>query len=482
MTPRVIQFATDVLRFPLRDRQAALLTAVYVEAIRVIALRLGRRSGKGRIAALIAIFEAVVNAPIHLRAVPQGERVYVVIIASSREQARIIHRYCRQFLKRPSLEPLIVRETADEIELRTGVVIATLPCHAASVRGLAVAVAIFDELAWYQGVTGSPIDAKELWDAVVPSVAQFPAGRIIAASTPRFASGFFYDLCQRASSGKFDDEREFHASTVEMAPNLATFIERERLKDPSLARREFDAEWDSGIGAALDADSVRAAARLAPETLPPVPGTSYVIACDAGFTGDAFTVIVGHASEAGVVVDRIASWRGTKAAPVQIDPTLDAIADHARAYGDALVLLDQFSAEVIRQNLVSRGVRVEARPWTNDSKIDALAALRRTLYASRLSIPGHTTLISELVSLEQRPTPSGRPRIAAPGRSHDDFATALLALVSELADDGREPAGATIEPPPITFRFGASSIARRTTARPPGTPRPIRRITSGLYG
>jgi hypothetical protein len=40
--------------------------------------------------------------------------------------------------------------------------------------------------------------------------------------------------------------------------------------------------------------------------------------------------------------------------------------------------------------------------------------------------------VAELVSLEQRPLPSGKPRIAAPPGQHDDYATCLMALVHEL--------------------------------------------------
>jgi hypothetical protein len=42
-----------------------------------------------------------------------------------------------------------------------------------------------------------------------------------------------------------------------------------------------------------------------------------------------------------------------------------------------------------------------------------------------------------LVSLEQRPLPSGKPRIAAPSGQHEDYASALLALVNELTSGMR---------------------------------------------
>jgi hypothetical protein len=72
-------------------------------------------------------------------------------------------------------------------------------------------------------------------------------------------------------------------------------------------------------------------------------------------------------------------------------------------------------------------------PWTNESKAEAVATLRRFLYQGRLELPRHPELASQLVSLEQRPLPSGWLRIAAPPGQHDDYATALIALAGHLA-------------------------------------------------
>jgi hypothetical protein len=92
-----------------------------------------------------------------------------------------------------------------------------------------------------------------------------------------------------------------------------------------------------------------------------------------------------------------------------------------------------------------RGVTVTERPWTNESTVDAVAATRRHLQRGTLALLDQAELVRELISLEQHPLPSGRPRIAAPSGGTDDNATALLALVAELAGKdslGRVPFGA----------------------------------------
>jgi len=436
MSHPIVRFAAETLGFPLHLRQAEILDEIYTDGIRTAVLRLGRRSGKGRLAAIVATYEATVNAGAHLAALPRGEQVTIVIVATNQKQARLVHGYVRGFLHRPALAPLLARETIDEIELTTGIVIMTVPCHAASVRGMAIAVVVMDEAAWFTGVDGSPLDAGEVWDALVPATAQFPERRTLVLSTPRYASGWFAGLVERAESDMFPDMRAWHATTAEMNPSInPRFLEQERAADPDNFRREYEAEWDAGVGAVFPAELVRAAVRAGPDFYPPRPESTYAVACDPAFTGDAFGLVVGHRDGDRVVVDLVRGWHGSRHAPVAIDPTLDEIAAIAGAYGRAPVLIDQFAAEAIRQGLAVRGVAVLARPWTNDSKIDAVAAVRRCLYAGALELPDHRLLLAELIGLEQRLLPSGRPRISAGGGGHDDYAMGLMALVLELDEN-----------------------------------------------
>jgi hypothetical protein len=62
MIAPIVLFARDMLDFPLFPKQAEILTAIYADGVRMPVLRLGRRSGKGRIAAVLAVWEATVNA------------------------------------------------------------------------------------------------------------------------------------------------------------------------------------------------------------------------------------------------------------------------------------------------------------------------------------------------------------------------------------------------------------------------------------
>ena len=428
----IVRFARKVLRFELWSRQAEILAAIYRTPARIFVLRLGRRSGKGRMAAAIAVYEATANAAAHLAGVIEGEQIVIAVIANSAEQARVLYRYARGFLKRsPELERMIVRDTADEIELDNGIVITVLSTSGRSIRGRAVAVAILDEFAHALDGDGrllSPQAASEILEAVVPATAQFPSGKVIVTSTPRWATGEFYRLCEQAATGLVPDIVEFHAATQEVNPRIReAFLRAEEIRDPAAYRREYLALFDSGIGALFDEETIRAA--IAPRgDLAPVPGRSYVISIDPAYTHDAFALVCAHGDGRRLVVDMVRSWRGTRGRPVSHRTVLDDVAAIAAAYNRASIITDQFADVAIVSGLQERGLHADSIAWTNESKLEAAQALRQLLYAGDIELSDDAALAAELMSLEQRPTPSGKPRIAAPPGSRDDLATALMAI------------------------------------------------------
>ena len=437
----IVAFVAEVCGMTPRPAQAALLSELYNDDIRTGVLRLGRRSGKDRMASWVATYEATANADRHLAHVPASELVGIAIVANSQRQARIIHRWCRDYLRRENLSHLIARDTDDELELTNGMVIVTMPCTARSTRGYAIAVVIFDEGAWYVDTDGSPLSGEELWQALVPSTAQFPDGKVLVLSTPRWSSGWFAELCRLAASGQHPDMRHWWATTRTMVPSTGpgaitnAYLESERAKDPAAFLREWEARFLSGFGAALDGESVRRAVR-ASGILQPRVGQAYTVAIDPAVSGDTWSLLVGHlegwGDTAQIVVDLAKGWTGNKHQPLDTRAVLDDVATVARSYGHAPVVLDQFGQEFVAQGLIERGLSAIRQPWTNGLKAESLSSLRAYVNTARLSLPDHGALLGELLSLEQTVLPSGRPRIAAPPGQHDDYAMALLALVYQL--------------------------------------------------
>ena len=108
----------------------------------------GRKAGKSFTLALIACYLAVFKdwSPY----LSPGEVGTIKVIATDREQARTIHRYCRALLTRvPALKQLVAHDSDDEIELRNGIVIEIQTASFRSVRGYTVIACLADEIAFW---------------------------------------------------------------------------------------------------------------------------------------------------------------------------------------------------------------------------------------------------------------------------------------------------------------------------------------------
>ena len=92
----------------------------------------GRRSGKSRIAAAVAVYLALFVQ----HRLAKGERGMCLVIAGSVDQARMVFNYIRGFLEAaPALEREVAAVKRSEIELKNGIVIAVHSNSFRTVRG-----------------------------------------------------------------------------------------------------------------------------------------------------------------------------------------------------------------------------------------------------------------------------------------------------------------------------------------------------------
>jgi hypothetical protein len=86
------------------------------QEVRELCAIAGRRSGKSRIAAALAVFQACFVK----HKLAAGEVGHVIVLAASRDQARVVFEYIKGFLEEsPVLRQEIESITALEIRLRT---------------------------------------------------------------------------------------------------------------------------------------------------------------------------------------------------------------------------------------------------------------------------------------------------------------------------------------------------------------------------
>ena len=437
----LVRFARDVLGIDLFPGQQQILTEWAASGKRKAVLALGRRSGKGLMAAVAAIHNATV--PDYSAELRPGEQRFIVVVANRLEQAREFIRVVREVLQEApdaDLRAMVDEQatTLDSITFKTGVVIRAMPCSARSTRGLPISLLIFDELAHFVSTEDGYQAGDAIYQALSPSTAQFGhRGYIMATSSPKWAQGVFWRLYSAGMSGA-DDTFVVRRPTWEVNPRITReSLDADFLADPESARVEYGAEFQDGAGAFLTSEAVRACVTEGRRYLPPHGGAVYSAAIDPAFAsgGDAFTLAIAHTEDGKGrrvdLLDYLEAWRG-KSAPLNSDAVLDDVAGILRTYRIRSVTSDQFAVVPIADGLRKRGIDVNYQPMTNDLKADMFSTLKRAINTGSIELLDDPALVGELIGLEVRPTPGGKAKIGASRSGHDDRAMAVATAVYGL--------------------------------------------------
>jgi hypothetical protein len=385
----------------------------------------GRRSGKTFVASLIAVFVACFRD--YRPHLSPGERAVVLCIANDREQAGILLRYMRATLALvPMLAAMIERETSDSIELSNRVTIAVGTCSYRAVRGVTLAAAILDEIAFWR-VDGANPD-REVLTALRPATATIPGALLLAISTPYARSGVLYEALRDHHGREGSDVLTWKATSLEMNATLpAAVIDRARIQDAAAAASEWDAEFRSDLSTFLDAELIAACVESGIRERPPAAGVDYVAAVDpSGGGADAFTIAIAHA-EAGtdparVVLDLCRGWRTPN-----VETVAEEIAEHCRRYKVGTVTGDRYSAEWVVSAFRRYGIDYQ---HATQNRSEVYLELHPLIATGRAVLLEHATMLAELRQLERRTSRLGRDTVDHPARGHDDHANAAaLALV-----------------------------------------------------
>ena len=173
------------------------------------------------------------------------------------------------------------------------------------------------------------------------------------------------------------------------------------LRDSEWARLILNV-WTQSEDRLVNAEDLEAAAVL-DGPLEPHAGISYVISLDVGLTNDACVAVVAHAERCSdehgapkrVVVDRLASWQGSRTKPVDLPEVEAWIAEASRHYNNAAVHADPFQAVGLLQRLRQRGARAEQFNFTSTSVGRVGSALHLALRNRLLWIPKDENLLNE---------------------------------------------------------------------------------------
>jgi hypothetical protein len=176
--------------------------AVPSKPISEAALVVGRRGGKSRVLALIAVYLACFRdyAPY----LAPGEVATIAVLAANRPQARSIFRYISGLLKAVSLfKPMVLDENQESIVLSNRVVIEVATASFRTSRGYSFAAVLADEVAFWRSDESSANPDIEIMRALRPGMASIPGSILMLASSPYAKKSELYAAFRR-HFGKHD--------------------------------------------------------------------------------------------------------------------------------------------------------------------------------------------------------------------------------------------------------------------------------------
>lgn len=380
----------------------------------------GRRAGKSRVAALVAVYLACFRD--YRRILAPGERGTLPIIAADRRQARTVLRYVLGLLEDcPMLAQLVASTTAESVELTTGVTIEVHTASFRSVRGYTVVAAVLDEVAFWRSEDSANPD-REIVNALRPAMATVPGALLLGISSPYARRGVLWDA-HRRYYGQDGDVLVWQASTRAMNPAVPeALVAAAYADDEAAASAEYGAEFRRDLEAFVAREALEACVVPGRHELPPLPGIDYVAFVDpSGGSQDSMTLAVAHAEGKGeprrIVLDAVREI----GPPFSPDAVVGDFATLLKSYRVTTVHGDRYGGEWPAERFQAHGITYKPAEQT---KSDLYRDLLPLLNAGRVELLDVQRLHAQLLGLERRTARGGRDSIDhAPG-AHDDLANA----------------------------------------------------------
>lgn len=373
----------------------------------------GRRGGKSRIAAVIAVYLACFRS--YTTVLAAGERGVLMLIAADRKQARVLKRYVSGFLNAvPMLAAMIVNETAESIELNNSIIIEIHTASFRSTRGYTVIGMIADELSFWP-VDDSASPDSEILNAIRPAMATVPGALLLAISSPYARKGELYKA-HRDHFGKNDDPvLVVQGSTRLLNPLVPrVVIDHAYAADPMAAAAEYGAEFRRDVEAFVSLEAIEAVTIPGRLELPCVPGVRYVAFVDpSGGSQDGFTLAIAHHEQDRRVLDLIREV----VPPFSPEGVAKDFAEALKGYGISKVTGDRYGGMWPREQFLKCGITYEVSEKT---KSDLYRDVLPLLNSRRVELLDHARLLTQLTTLERRTGRGGKDSIDHAPQSHDD--------------------------------------------------------------
>jgi hypothetical protein len=381
----------------------------------------GRRSGKSRIAAVIATFEAVLAG--HESRLSKGERGIVPIVAPTKYQGRIIKDYVRAVFETPLLRNEITNETREGYELKTGTRIEILAGDWRTIRGYTLLAAIIDEACFFGLDEETKVRSDtELVRAIKPALATV-GGRLICISSPYARKGWCWKTYQKNFGNATGRVLVWNSASRTMNPQLPQRVIDDALaEDYQAAKSEYLGEFRDDVGEFIPRAVVENLVVKDRQELPPSNRFKYYAFCDvSGGRGDDAALAIAHRHERRTTLDLIRRYRP----PFSPYDVVSDMAELLKRYGIRSVTGDNYAAEFVARAFTNAGIKYTK---AKKPKSQLYLELLPRLCSGEIELLDNPALVNQLASLERRTRSGGKDVIDHPPGAHDDLANALAGV------------------------------------------------------
>jgi hypothetical protein len=411
-------------------RQCTGRTEPSVDGYKELWLVCGRKAGKSRILALVAVFLAIYRD--WSEYLSPGETGSIKIIANDRRQARVIYKYARAFLAHcRALAHLIETDRRDEeILLSNGIAIEIQTASFRSIRGYTVVASLLDEVGFWRSDESLNPDT-EILGALRPAMATVPNSLLLAASSPYARRGELWEHYRRYYGQDDDRVLVWQAPTEVMNPTVPKEeIAQAYERDYSWAAAEYGAQFRSDLEAFVTREVVDACTQRGVREIPPMPGQRYEAFVDpSGGSGDSFAIAIAHSENYGTrgILDCVHERRP----PFSPESVTKEFSDLCRSYGIFKVRGDRYAGQWPTERFSENGIIYEA---SDKTKSELYVELLPLLNSKRVTLLDHPVLLNQLSSLERRTgRGTGKDSIDHPAKMHDDLANVAAGVLNLVA-------------------------------------------------
>ena len=455
------------------------------DARRILALVLGRGSGKTTLVSAYGLYVAVTA---DVSKCGPGDVPVVVVIAPDRKTATLSVRMALEMVRAtPDLVRMLDSESSEGFTLRRhdGRLVAFEAFAASrggsSARGRSILTFVLDEAQFFRSDDGGAfvVNDRDVYRALIPRLMK--GGRGIFISTPWPVETLMGELFAK----NFEDPTTALAAKAPTTlmrdddPDLAGTIEAERQRDPENAAREFDCDTSlSGSGGYFDAGAIDAAVDERELPVAHVPHYRAAVGCDFAFRSDSSALVAVEYDGKTYGVADVLELRPQRGQPLRPSAVVGKFAEIAKRYDVRHLVSDGHYREAFHESLGTHGLAIWDAPAVLTGKVETYARARAVLHDGRARLPKHTRFLSQLKAIVSKPTPGGGISIVSPRRAgggHGDIVSAWVLAVHNLAwattrEPAKQPAYGTPEYDAAEFKKEERSMLRRMRERY-GTPR-----------